>query len=70
MPSTREVLLHVEVVFVGLLEFRVCLSAEETALRNACRRRDFFVVEGVAAAVAAAHRDRLNRKVVTHFHFP
>ena len=55
---------------MGLLEFRVCLSAEETALRNACRRRDFFVVEGVAAAVAAARRDRLNRKVVTHFHFP
>ena len=56
---------------MGLLEFRVFPSSEETALRNACRRRDFFVVvDVVAAAVAAARRDRLNRKVVTHFHFP
>ena len=55
---------------MGLLEFRVFPSSEETALHNACRRRDFFVVDVVVAAVAAARRDRLNRKVVTHFHFP
>ena len=47
--------------------FRVYLSAEETALRIACRPRDFLVVDVV---VAADRRGLLNRKVATHSQLP
>lgn len=64
----REVFLHVEVVYVEPPGFRVYLSAEETALRIACRPRDFFVVDVVAAG--ADRRGLLNRKVATHSQLP
>ena len=48
--------------------FRVYLSAEEMALRIACRPRDFFVVDVVVAA--ADRRGLLNRKVATHSQLP
>ena len=53
---------------MGLLEFRVFPSSEETALHNACRRRDFFVVDVVVAG--ADRRGLLNRKVATHSQLP